>query len=339
MTRSHCCLRLTRGQPCLGGSAAIACSTRRGSVGAVPLSQAPLLSEAREVDSAGPNRQLVGLIRSRDPDVLPRRKHNRNPSGGAPCNPMKKSREEHLRKSLFRHLLPKRATSTDFSLSATPFHFFSPSTSGMGTARHRLIDRGGPRGDVRQPAASQRVQDGHAGRWSSCLRNSHFILNRISKNVEKTQAAPACTPPIGYLLSVALVAGAGRRCTYTVCTFFISSLLMSNILQRDLPLALISSTYSSYRHVGTAGAVRCGAVRCGRAIKTIVASGSRPAPETPLKQRAVERTLCSEQSGHAGGWIARCDALICTTDEAARGALASREAPCRGPAARSSRGA
>ena len=48
VTRSHCCLRLTRGQPCLGGSAAIACSTRRGSVGAVPLSQAPLLSEARE---------------------------------------------------------------------------------------------------------------------------------------------------------------------------------------------------------------------------------------------------------------------------------------------------
>mgnify|MGYP001257244470 CR=1 FL=1 len=45
VTRSHCCLRLTRGQPCLGGSAAIACSTRRGSVGAVPLSQAPLLSE------------------------------------------------------------------------------------------------------------------------------------------------------------------------------------------------------------------------------------------------------------------------------------------------------
>ena len=62
-------------------------------------------------------------------------------------------------------------------------------------------------------------------------------------------------------------------------------------------------------------AVRCGAVRCGRAIKTIVASGSRPAPETPLKQRAVERTLCSQQSGHAGGWIARGDALICTTDE------------------------
>ena len=61
--------------------------------------------------------------------------------------------------------------------------------------------------------------------------------------------------------------------------------------------------------------VRCGAVRCGRAIKTIVASGSRPAPETPLKQRAVERTLCSQQSGHAGGWIARGDALICTTDE------------------------
>jgi len=107
VTRSHCCLRLTRGQPCLGGSAAIACSTRRGSVGAVPLSQAPLLSEAREVDSAGPNRQLVGLIRSRDPDVLPRRKHNRIPWGGAPCNPMKKSGEEHLRKSLFRHSLPK----------------------------------------------------------------------------------------------------------------------------------------------------------------------------------------------------------------------------------------
>ena len=32
VTRSHCCLRLTRAHPCLGGSAAaIACSTRRGS--------------------------------------------------------------------------------------------------------------------------------------------------------------------------------------------------------------------------------------------------------------------------------------------------------------------
>ena len=67
--------------------------------------------------------------------------------------------------------------------------------------------------------------------------------------------------------------------------------------------------YSSYA-LGTAGAVRC-----GRAIKTIVASGSRPAPETPLKQREVERTLCSEQSGHAGSWIAHGEALICTTDE------------------------
>jgi hypothetical protein len=36
------------------------------------------------------------------------------------------------------------------------------------------------------------------------------------------------------------------------------------------------------------GAVRCGRRRC--AITTIVASGSRPAPETPLNQRAVERT-------------------------------------------------
>ena len=61
--------------------------------------------------------------------------------------------------------------------------------------------------------------------------------------------------------------------------------------------------------------VRCGAVRCGRAIKTIVASGSRPAPETPLNQRAVERTLCSDQSAHAGGWITRGEVLICTTDE------------------------
>ena len=128
MTRSHCCLRLTRGQPCLGGSAAIACSTRRGSVGAVPLSQAPLL-RTREVDSAGPNRQLVGLIRSRDPDGYPRPKHNRSPSGGAPCNPMQKNREVPLRKSLFRHSLPNRAPSTDFSLSATPFHFFSQGCS------------------------------------------------------------------------------------------------------------------------------------------------------------------------------------------------------------------
>ena len=46
-----------------------------------------------------------------------------------------------------------------------------------------------------------------------------------------------------------------------------------------------------------------------------VASGSRPAPGTPLKQRAVERALRSDQSGHARGRITRGEALICTTDE------------------------
>lgn len=55
------------------------------------------------------------------------------------------------------------------------------STSGMGTARHRLIDRGGPRGDVRQPAASQRVQDGHAGRWSSC-RDSIRVVRELPEH-------------------------------------------------------------------------------------------------------------------------------------------------------------
>ena len=44
------------------------------------------------------------------------------------------------------------------------------STSGMGTARRRLVDRSGPRSHVGQLAASQRVHDGHAGRWSSYLR-------------------------------------------------------------------------------------------------------------------------------------------------------------------------
>ena len=43
-------------------------------------------------------------------------------------------------------------------------------TSGMGTARRRLVDRSGPRSHVGPPAASQRVQDGHTGRWSSYLR-------------------------------------------------------------------------------------------------------------------------------------------------------------------------
>ena len=46
-----------------------------------------------------------------------------------------------------------------------------------------------------------------------------------------------------------------------------------------------------------------------------VASGFRPAPGTPLKQRAVERALRSGQSGHARGRITRGEALICTTDE------------------------
>ena len=90
-------------------------------------------------DSAGPNRQLVGLIRSRDPDVSLRRKHNRIPWGGAPCNPMQKDLEGHLRKPLFRQSLPNRAPSTDFSLSATPFHFFSPC---RGRARRRAMRRG-----------------------------------------------------------------------------------------------------------------------------------------------------------------------------------------------------
>ena len=44
------------------------------------------------------------------------------------------------------------------------------STSGIGTARRRLVDRSGPRSHVGPPAASQRVQDGHAGRWSTYLR-------------------------------------------------------------------------------------------------------------------------------------------------------------------------
>ena len=46
-----------------------------------------------------------------------------------------------------------------------------------------------------------------------------------------------------------------------------------------------------------------------------VASGSRPAPGTPFKQRAVELALRSDQSGHARGRITRGEALICTTDE------------------------
>ena len=87
-------------------------------------------------DSAGPNRQLVGLIRSRDPDVSLRRKHNRIPWGGAPCNPMQKDLEGHLRKPLFRQSLPNRAPSTDFSLSATPFHFFSRLLKSTRRARH-----------------------------------------------------------------------------------------------------------------------------------------------------------------------------------------------------------
>ena len=95
----------------------------------------------------------------------------------------------------------------------------------------------------------------------------------------------------------------------------VSSCCVGRCLARGLrSFALMPGEYSSYRHLGTAGAVRCGAVRSSDQA-TIVASGSRPAPETPLKQRAVERTLCSQQSGHAGGWIARGDALICTTDE------------------------
>ena len=44
------------------------------------------------------------------------------------------------------------------------------STSGTGTARRRLVDRSGPQSRVGQPAASQRVHDEHAGRWSSYLR-------------------------------------------------------------------------------------------------------------------------------------------------------------------------
>ena len=44
------------------------------------------------------------------------------------------------------------------------------STSGIRAARRRLVDRSGPRSHVGPPAASQRVQDGHTGRFSSYLR-------------------------------------------------------------------------------------------------------------------------------------------------------------------------
>ena len=44
------------------------------------------------------------------------------------------------------------------------------STSGMGTARRKLVDRSGPRSHVGPPAASQHVPDGHTGRCSSYLR-------------------------------------------------------------------------------------------------------------------------------------------------------------------------
>jgi hypothetical protein len=57
----------------------------------------------------------------------------------------------------------------------------SASTSGMGTARRRLVDRSGPRGHVGQPAASQRVKDGHAGRWSS-YRDSIRIVRELPEH-------------------------------------------------------------------------------------------------------------------------------------------------------------
>ena len=44
------------------------------------------------------------------------------------------------------------------------------STSGIRAARRRVVDRSGPRSHVGPPAASQRVQDGHTGRFSSYLR-------------------------------------------------------------------------------------------------------------------------------------------------------------------------
>jgi len=55
------------------------------------------------------------------------------------------------------------------------------STSGMGTARRRLVDRSGPRGHVGPPAASQRVQDRHTGRCSS-YRDSIRIVRALREH-------------------------------------------------------------------------------------------------------------------------------------------------------------
>jgi len=77
---------------------------------------------------------------------------------------------------------------------------------------------------------------------------------------------------------------------------------------------LILATFHSYSYFDRASRARGVGSRQSRALSR-VASGSRPAPETPLKQRAVERALCSDQSGHARGRITRGEALICTTDE------------------------
>jgi hypothetical protein len=71
-------------------------------------------------------------------------------------------------------------------------------------------------------------------------------------------------------------------------------------------LILIAAGFQSYFYFDRASAGACALT---------VASGSRPAPGTPLKQRAVERALRSDQSGHARGRITRGEALICTTNE------------------------
>jgi len=65
--------------------------------------------------------------------------------------------------------------------------------------------------------------------------------------------------------------------------------------------------------------VLCGAVGCGRAITTIVASGSCPSPETPFvtihSGLEVDAKSCIRHAAPTGGWITRGEVLICTTDE------------------------
>ena len=74
-----------------------------------------------------------------------------------------------------------------------------------------------------------------------------------------------------------------------------------------------SSKIQFFRHLGTAGAVRCGAVRSSDQDDRRV--GLSPGARNTIRDSRFDVKSCIRHAAPTGGWITRGEVLICTTDE------------------------